>query len=613
MTKLQRIGALAGLAILISTLAWGPAFAQSATSSPSAAASSTGEKVVFSYGLDSDITSTNIWKLCCGPDFQYLGLVYDTAFDYGDDLSVAPSIVTSWTPNEDSTVWTLKIRDDATFNDGTPVTAEDVAFSFQFVADNDMPFYAVYLPFNPTFTAVDATTVEWKSEEPTFAPVVPAYIPIVPKHVWEQFVVPGDPGATRKAAREYENDNPIGSGPFTLAEYRKGELIRFEARDDYWGGTPKSVQEVDFRIYQNQEAMVSALKAGEIDFAYDLKPTLWNSPAVQDDSNIATHVSDGGCWGNIAWNFGGQGPDDSADPIIHDTKFRQAMSMAINRDEIVHKVYNDTAVVGHSVTMPGMNGAWYHDIPADLQFNYDPTKAQQYLDEIGVVDSNGNGIREDPVTKQDINLDILTISDVTGSVDTGKLIAGYFGQVGIGASPFVVTEDKAYDLWYSGDWDAYVWDWCQEPDPDTVLSYFTTDACLSTSDGCYSNKEYDKLYNLQRTQLDHSQRLETVTQAQDMLAEQVPTMVLNYWSTLEAYRTDRFTGYLPSPSIESGSLILGWNNKSLFNLELVSNASTGTTSTGLPAWAWIAIVVAIAAIAIAVVAMRRKKEGEEVA
>ncbi len=611
MTNIRRLAALAGIAALITMFAVVPAFAQSATAPPSTAASSTGDKVIFSYGTDSDITSLNIWKLCCGPDYTYMTLVYDTAFGYGDDLKVAPSIITSWTPNEDSMIWTLKIRDDATFNDGTPVTAEDVAFSFSNVADNQMATYKNYLPFNPTFKVIDDTTIEWRSEEPTYAPIVPAYIPIYPKHVWEPLVVPGDPDATRKAMKAFPNENPIGSGPFTLTEYKPKQLLRFEVRPDYWGGQPKSVQEIDIRIYSNQEAMVSALKAGEIDFAYGITPTLWNSPTVQNDPNITPETFDGGCWSNIAWNFGGQGPEASADPIIHETKFRQAMSMAINRQEIVHKVYNDTYQVGYSMLMPGKNGAWYHDIPPDLRFDYNPTQAEAVLDEIGVVDTNGDGIREDPGTHENINLDMFSVSDVEGSVDTGKLLAGYFQAVGIGAKPFVVDEGKAVDLWYNGDWDAYVWDWCPDPDPDFMLSVFTTAECLSWSDGCYSNKEYDKLYKLQQTQLNRDDRQQTVNQMQEMVAEQVPTMVLNYWTTLEAYRADRFTGYERSPVVD-GDLIFGWNNESLFNLELVAGASSGKASSGLPAWVWLAIVVGIVVIFGFVVANRRKKDEEDV-
>jgi peptide/nickel transport system substrate-binding protein len=240
------------------------------------------------------------------------------------------------------------------------------------------------------------------------------------------------------------------------------------------------------------------------------------------------------------------------------------------------------------------------------------------LDSIGVVDSNGDGLREDPNTHQNLDLNLMTINDVTGSSDTGKLISGYFSAVGIGNHINDVDTNKAYDLWYNGDWDAYVWDWCPDPDPDFMLSVFTTDQCLGWSDGCWSDPAYDKLYTLQQTQADVNARRQTVDKMQLMVAKEVPTMVLNYWGELDAYRNDRFTGYLRNPSVVPpgnlpGPLVFGYNNNvSLFNLELVSGASSTTTS-GLPVWAWLAIIGGIVIVVGGFMLARRKKEDEEVA
>ena len=156
------LGAITALAIT------GGAIAQDATPT------TTDEKVTLNVGVDSDVTSLNPYNLCCGPDYEYLSLVYDIAFGFDNDtLAAAPRLVKAWTANEDSTEWTMEIESDATWHDGQPVTAEDVAFSFSLVADNAMPFYKDYLPFSPTFEVIDDTHVLWTAEEPTFAPNVP--------------------------------------------------------------------------------------------------------------------------------------------------------------------------------------------------------------------------------------------------------------------------------------------------------------------------------------------------------------------------------------------------------------------------------------------------------
>ena len=97
------------------------------------------------------------------------------------------------------------------------------------------------------------TQLIWHAQEPTFAPEVPAYAPVLPKHIWEQFNDAEDP---KVAAKQFTNEDPIGSGPFELVEYADGERIHLRSRDDYWGGTPKSLTDIIFHIYDNQETMV---------------------------------------------------------------------------------------------------------------------------------------------------------------------------------------------------------------------------------------------------------------------------------------------------------------------------------------------------------------------
>jgi peptide/nickel transport system substrate-binding protein len=617
MTRTRRtIVATLVLALVAGLVMANVAMAQSGSETEAAT-----DEVTLNVGIDSDVTSLNPFNLCCGPDYEYMSLVYDLAFHFDNDtLEAAPGLVQEWTPNEDSTEWTMTIATGGTWHDGEPLTAEDVAFSFSLVADYAMPFYKDYLPFNPTFTVVDEQTVLWTSEEPTFAPNVPAYIPIVPEHIWGEFVTPLPEGGTtdevkaaqqetRKAVKTFANDEAVGSGVFRLAEYQKDQFIHLEVNEDYWGEKPAQITDVIYTVYQSQEAMTQALRNGEIDYAWGLKPGLFN--ALEGEANIETRIGDGGCWGNLAWNFGGQTPKATADPTIHDVEFRQAVSQAIDRDEIIERVYQGTAIVGYSVLMPGSNGSWVTEIPEELRFDYDPAAANAQLDAAGYTDTDGDGIRNG-MEGENLDLELLVITDVTGSVDTGKLLQGYLADVGIDSFLTTVNTNKAYDLWYTGEWDAYVWDWCPDPDPDFMMSVFTTEQCLGWSDGCYSNPAFDELYDLQQTQLDRDDRKATIDQMQLMVAEEIPTMVLNYWSDLSAYRTDKFdpTTWVPSPNNEVGLYLFGWTNDSYMNLTLLSDAPTETTTPGLPGWIWAAVVGGVVLIG-AIVLLARRKGGDE--
>jgi peptide/nickel transport system substrate-binding protein len=98
--------------------------------------SASAERVVFDVGVDSDITSLNPFNLCCGPDYEVMSLIYDTAWQWDNDtLEAAPGFVQSWEHSEDYMDWTLHTVEGATWHDGTPATAEDLAFSFSLIAD----------------------------------------------------------------------------------------------------------------------------------------------------------------------------------------------------------------------------------------------------------------------------------------------------------------------------------------------------------------------------------------------------------------------------------------------------------------------------------------------
>jgi ABC-type transport system substrate-binding protein len=286
----------------------------------------------------------------------------------------------------------------------------------------------------------------------------------------------------------------------------------------------------------------------------------------------------------------------------------------------VDQVYQGTAVVGDSILMPGKNGSWYTDIPPELEYPYDPALANQMLDDAGYADTDGDGVREMPDGTNPLVFEFLTITDVEGSVDTGRLFEGFLEEIGIDVTFTTVNTNKAYDLWETGEFDVYVWDWCPDPDPDFMLSVFTTDQCLGWSDGCYSNPEFDQLYEAQQEALDRDERKAIIDEAQLLIAEELPVMVLNYWSDLQAYRSE-WTGFVPAPSTaetqtgeKNGLLLFGYGTVDTYlELQLADEgAGAGDSSSpGFPAWAWIAILGGVAVVVALVLMARRRSEASE--
>ena len=237
------------------------------------------EKITFHVGLTNDIVSPNPFKACCSAEYEMMLLNYNMLFGFKrEDLTPVPELAEECTPSSDAMTYTCAIRDDAMWHDGEPLTSKDIAFTYRFILDNELSVFTDYLPYEPTFETPDDTTLIWKSTEPTFAPTLPPYIPIIPEHIWAP--LDGKPG---KEIKGFENVPAVGSGPFQLVEWEPDQFFRMEARPGHFFGTP-TIDEVVYQIFQNKEAEAQALRAGQIDFAYDLSPH-----PVQDASGGGQH------------------------------------------------------------------------------------------------------------------------------------------------------------------------------------------------------------------------------------------------------------------------------------------------------------------------------------
>jgi peptide/nickel transport system substrate-binding protein len=561
------------------------------------------EKITLRVGAVNDIVSPNPFKACCSAEYEMMLLNYNMLFGFArKDLTPVPELAEECTPSEDAMTWTCTIRDDAMWHDGEKLTSRDIAFTYKFILDNELTVFSDYLPFNPTFETPDDTTLIWKAEEPTFAPTIPPYIPILPEHIW----APLD-GEGGKAIKGFENVPAVGSGPFQLVEWEPDQFWRMEARPGHFFGTP-TIDEVVFQVFQSPEAMVQALRAGQIDFAFDLSPTLYET--LQGEDNITTLHDSPSYYMNFAWNFGGQSDQATNHPAIHDLALRQAVEHATDKQAIVDVVWKGAALPGDSILKPS-NGYWYLDIPEEDEYEFDLDLANQMLDDAGYTERTGDGIRIDPKSGEPLIFEVLPVTDQQGATETAQLMKGWLEQIGIELKLRPVDETRAYVDWEAGTFDAYIWSWGGDVDPDFNMSIYITSQCLGWSDGCYSNKTLDDLYQEQRTTFDKEARKEIVDEFQRVAYENSPEIVLTYPQVLQAYRTDKFEGYVRSP--EDGSVLFTWRVDSYMNLKPVTAApgtasDEGGISTGLIIAIAAVIVVAVAAF---VLGGRRRREEDE--
>lgn len=561
------------------------------------------EPLVLTVGTTVDLVTDNPFAVSAGNDWSVVSTQYDMLLKFDSEtLSPAPGLATGCEPNADSTEWTCTLRDGLKWSDGSPLTSNDVAFSYRFIIDNKVPQYRAYFPFKPTFETPDDRTLIWKSEEPTFALDMPPWAYIVPQKVWE-----GVDGKGMAEIKAQPNTPSIASGPFTLTEWTPGQGWTMEKNPYFWGEEPV-IDTLRYRVYSNQEAMTQALRNGEIDFADGIRPSLVNSVEGIDNVTVQKVVSD--WWLNLAFNFGGQGPDADALPALQNLEVRKAIQMAIDKQAIADKVYQGTATTGDTIIRPAST-FWHLDIPQDEELPYDPQAAADMLEQAGYTDTDGDGIREDPSNGEPLQMTVPASQDTTGAVEAGQLIVGYLKAIGIEVDLKPVTDSKMGDYWGAGNFDAYIWYWSGDPDPDYQLSVFTTDQCGDWSDGCFSDPTYDALYDQQRGILDRDERLKVVQEAQRYLYEQVPGVVLAYPGWVQAYRSDRFEGWIPSPGA-NGYLTPVYNYDSLIAAHPVASSSgTASSSSGVPGWLWLAVIGGLAVIAILFVRRGRRRDLDE--
>lgn len=536
-----RIGVL--LVLVMALLAACGGGAVPSTSSETGAASTAADApAVVNIGWGGSPDSLNPGVGVLAESYTLYGLVYDAMFELQLDGTYTPELAESFTVSEDGLVWTFTIRDDFTFHDGQPLTAEDVAFSYNFYMTQDsFPFLYGYTGYFESVEAPDPNTVVV-----TLTEAIPnmesqlLYLYILPKHIWEPYAVEG--------AADFDNAAMIGSGPFKLAEYQQSEFVRLDAVKTHPLYPPK-VDGVIFRTFGNQDSLVQALRTGQVDMITEMPATA--VPGLRNDANItlvigppaAPDVSD-----IIINQVSPENcpPDDgvcSGHPALRDLAVRRALAHATDKQQIIDVVLLGLGVPGLTL-IPDSLGVWYNDTLEDYAF--DLARANQILDEAGYLDQNNDGVREMPDGSRDLTLRINWPSDSSNAPRMAEILNGLWSQIGVrtelqGLDPDALTAVccPAFDF------DIILWGWGSDPDPAFLLSVMTTDEIpTGMSETGYSNPAYDALYAQQAVELDHDARRDLIWEMQRIVHEDVVYIIPYYASNVQAFRNDRFTGWI---------------------------------------------------------------------
>ena len=468
-------------------------------------------------------------------------LVYDSMYDLNLDGSFTLSLAESADVSDDGTVWTFKIRDGLKWHDGEPLTAEDVAWTYNLYKDTpEYPYLnGYYTTYFDTIEATPDNKVILKLTEaiPNIESQL-VFLYILPKHIWENV-----------DKLEYENTEMIGSGPFKMAEYVQNEFVRLTANKDYYL-TPPKVDEVIFQTFENQDALVQAIKTGQVDMVTEMPNTAAES--LKADENVELVVGAPLSPGVTDIIFNQIDPENcptddggicTGHPALRDKNVRLALAHATDKQKLIDVILLGLGNPGLTLIPDGL-GVWYNDSITD--YEYDVAKANKILDDAGYVDADGDGIRDMPDGSQPLTFRLNWPSDSINAPRMSELLAQMWGDIGISLEPQAVDPDAlTAQCCPAFDFDIIIWGWASDPDPSALLYVYTTEGIpTGSSETGYSNPAYDDLYAQQQIELDFNARKDIVWEMQKIVHDDVVYIIPFYDANVQAYRTDRFTGWI---------------------------------------------------------------------
>lgn len=442
----------------------------------------------------------------------------------------------------------------ARWSDGKPLTAQDAAWTFSTILkyqNSATANSAGYVAHMKSATAPNPTTLVLTYSQPVANVLSQVQqVPILPEHIWARYATGNGKGLTN-----FANNAPIVSGgPFILAQYTAKQSALFKRNPDFYGPRPH-VQGIALEFFTNEDAMVTALKSGQLDGVESVPTT-----SVRDLTKAGFVVS--------------KTPGDAFDDMIinanpaqlasHKELLNPLLRQAFN-DAIDHQQIVNTSLLGYgapgSTIIPPVTGSWSD--PAIKPAPFDLAKAGQLLDQAGYK-MGSNGLRI--ANGHPMSYTVIMPSDTTTGYGSRSfaIIQADFKKIGVQLIPVNLDNSAAYSAITADNYKKFelsMWDWYPETDPDFMLSVLTCGSWNVWNDSGYCSKAYDSLYSQQSAAMNPASRQRIVYQMQAMIAKAAPYLVLDYPDSIEAHST-KWAGL---------SLVAGasWTSQSVIPFESV--------------------------------------------
>lgn len=480
-----------------------------------------GDPVIFNPILSTDTPSGNI------NDRVYQGIVRSN-----DKLEMVNNLAESIDYSEDGLTWTVKIREGVKWHDGEPFSAEDVVFTYQTIMHPD---YTGVRKSN--FNSVESVEVTSEFEfkmnlkRPDASLLTKLNIGIIPKHIFGEIEV-------AKLREHPANMEPIGTGPYKWGEWAKGQYITLVANEDYWGEGPW-IEQVRFQFFQDNQVVLSAFEAGEIDYLGSIPPDDVDrvKQALESGYNFYEFPANGYTYFGLMQTH----------PILGDRNVRQALAYGLDRQQIVDTIYNGRATVLNT-NMPPISWAFKDGLN---DYAYNKEKAIELLEASGWTKVGADGIRVKDGER--LSFSLVTSSGNTQYEAVLIVTEQQWKEIGVEVDvqyyEWSVLVEKYLDV---GEFEAYMLAWSLGLDPDCYLFWHSSAAydeqgiLQGFNDVVYKNERMDELLELGRETMDQDARKEIYGEVQTMLNEDLPNLFM-YTQNYTAGMNKKFKGVTFSP------------------------------------------------------------------
>ena len=405
--------------------------------------------------------------------------IHDTLFHPQEDASVTPALAEKWEKIDDLT-WKITLRKDAVFHNGEPVDAAAVKFSFDRINKESLksPNKGKLSAFTE-LNVIDDHTITIKTAEP-YAPglyMLGYYLPIVP------------PKYIQEVGDEKYNTDPVGSGPYKLSKWVRGEEIVLERFDKYYGPKP-AYKTVIFKANPEEASRIAALMTGEVQVVSGI-PVHQRKKIL--DSGKAYLTDQMGVMPYMGIN--------TYEPPFDDVRVRQAVNYAIDKELISKALFDGKAIVCAGPISPRTFG---HD-PNLKPYPYDPAKAQSLLKEAGHPDG------------LDVRLAYPTY--MSQIQEQAEAIAANMSKAGFRVTLEPFERAVMWERYKGKQHQLYIYWWDDAPEPDRYMySLFNS----KSRDYYYKNEAVDALLDKGRTIMDRAARAKVYAEIDDMLYKDCP-------------------------------------------------------------------------------------------